>query len=1041
MAFPSAKFPRQLKRILGAAKGRPVASVMLVFMLVVNFIIEPSAETSKAPPLVKEVVNFLGKPFSGGRILLFDGYQSLAPQVARFHPVTIVAIDEKSLKGAGQWPWPRDRMADLINGINRYAPAAIGLDIYMPETDQASPERLADRLPPPQQALAQALRALPTNDQRLAEALRASPSVLGAAGFDFETYTTSAGLRSAPLVAHGADPLPHVHRYPAVLASLPELQAAARGQGLLSVDVAEGAVRRIPLLAAVGDQLVPGLAMEMLRVASGSTAVEVTASLRGISQVRVADLAVPTQPDGEVWLHFARLDAGISRYVSALDILQGRVDPEILKNKLVLVGLTGEGLSDMRTTALHEVVPGIEIQAQLIESMFGGRILRRPPWIKWLETVLIGMAGATLIWFVPRRDSRLAARIRKRPKVSLAITLGIDLAVFAAGFAVFQFHGLLFDASAFAIAFSIIMALLSADSLIEGLGEAQTKLARLVDSGIMLGREQNRSALLRQTLLVAREMAYCQAATLFIKTERGTLCLAMCTSTEHVPDLELPLLEANGKPNHHLLEAHVVNAGQTVVIDDLAAETLFDVSSTRRFGEEAGAPVTSVLNVPLKVGNVKILGMIQLINALDADTGEPIPFDPKIVGFIEALAAQAAVAIDNQNLLEAQKVLMDSMILIIAGAIDAKSPYTGGHCERVPELAIMLAEQACLIKAGPLAGFDFKTEDEWREFRIGAWLHDCGKVTTPEYVVDKASKLEIIFNRIHEVRMRFEVLLRDAQVERLQAIHERGEEMAAANAHFEMRKAELIDDFAFVAECNLGGEFMAPDRVERLRKIARNTWLRHFNDRLGLSHEELKRFEKEPVLPLPVKEPLLADKPHHLFERAPSQALDEKYGFKLKVPEYLYNHGEIYNLSIGRGTLTEEERFKINEHIIQTIVMLEQMPLPPNLKRVPEYAGTHHETLVGSGYPRGLDETKLSVPSRIMAIADIFEALTASDRPYKKAKTLSESIKILYQFKKERHIDAVLFDLLLTSGVYKTYAERYLLPEQIDDVDIEKFLG
>ena len=429
------------------------------------------------------------------------------------------------------------------------------------------------------------------------------------------------------------------------------------------------------------------------------------------------------------------------------------------------------------------------------------------------------------------------------------------------------------------------------------------------------------------------------------------------------------------------------------------------------------------------------------MNALDPHTGQVVPFDPEIVSFVEAIAAQAAVAIQNQNLLDAQKEMVDSMIQMIAGAIDAKSPYTGGHCERVPELAIMLAEKACAVQEGPLAEFAFRTEDEWREFRIGAWLHDCGKVTTPEYVVDKATKLETIYNRIHEVRMRFEVLLRDAMIERLQAIHEQGMPSAEADTRFEARRTQLLDDFAFVAECNLGGEFMAPERTERLRRIAGETWWRHFDDRLGLSHEELRRHEREPAPPLPARESLLADKPHHLIERASTQAFHPKYGFQLKIPEHLYNHGEIYNLSIGRGTLTEEERFKINEHIIQTIVMLERMPLPPNLKRVPEYAGTHHETLTGTGYPRRLTADALSVPARIMAIADIFEALTASDRPYKKAKTLSESIKILSHFKKDRHIDPVLFDLFLTSGVYREYAQRFLLPEQIDEVDITPYLG
>jgi len=305
-------------------------------------------------------------------------------------------------------------------------------------------------------------------------------------------------------------------------------------------------------------------------------------------------------------------------------------------------------------------------------------------------------------------------------------------------------------------------------------------------------------------------------------------------------------------------------------------------------------------------------------------------------------------------------------------------------------------------------------------------------------VVDKATKLETIYNRIHDVRVRFEVLLRDAKISALEAIAAGGD-AAAENARFAARKAELIDDFGFIAECNMGGEFMAPEKVERLKRIATQTWARHFDDRLGLSHEELKRYTTAPEA-LPALEPLLADKPHHVIARTDTRVLDPKWGFKVTVPQNLYNYGEVYNLAIGRGTLTEEERFKINEHVIHSLMMLEQLPLPKNLRRVPEYAGTHHETLIGTGYPRKLDKDKLSVPMRIMAIADIFEALTACDRPYKKAKTLSESIKILSFFKKDGHIDPDLFDLLLTSGVYQRYAEKYLLPEQRDTVDITKFV-
>ncbi len=576
----------------------------------------------------------------------------------------------------------------------------------------------------------------------------------------------------------------------------------------------------------------------------------------------------------------------------------------------------------------------------------------------------------------------------------------------------------------------------------EQLELAQHKLSMLVENGLLFSQEQDRTRLLRHILFGAKNIVPCQAATLFLKTENNSLIFAQRTNDDPLPTTEIPLFDPDtGKPRENYVAPYVALHNRSVVIDDVYRETRFDVSGTKRFSEESGFRTVSMLTVPLSPQDGEVIAVLQLLNACDPKTGEVIPFDHDIVGYVEAMAAQAAVALQNHNLIEVQRQLMDALIKIIAGSIDAKSPYTGGHCERVPELAMMLAEEACKVEQGPLADFRFHNEDEWREFRIGAWLHDCGKVTTPEYVVDKATKLETIYNRIHEVRMRFEVLLRDAAIERLQAIHERGMPMAEADAIFASRRTQLLDDFAFVAECNLGGEFMAPERIERLQRIAQETWLRHFDDRLGLAHDELKRYAGEEALPLPAVEKLLADKANHVLPRTPNAALDQKWGWQVSIPENQYNFGELYNLSVARGTLSEEERFKINEHIIQTIVMLEKMPLPKNMRRIPEYAGTHHETLIGTGYPRKLAAEELSVPSRIMAIADIFEALTASDRPYKKGKTLSESIKILSFFKKDQHIDPLLFDLFLTSGIYRRYAERYLKPEQIDEVDITAYLG
>jgi HD-GYP domain-containing protein (c-di-GMP phosphodiesterase class II) len=576
----------------------------------------------------------------------------------------------------------------------------------------------------------------------------------------------------------------------------------------------------------------------------------------------------------------------------------------------------------------------------------------------------------------------------------------------------------------------------------EDLAKAQKKLASLVDNGIRLTREHDRAVLLRHILVGAQEITHCSAATLFLKTERNTLVFAQRLLDDDLPDTEIPLYKEDGTPNEQYVVVHAALHNEIVVIDDVYAETRFDVSGTKRFSEESGFRAVSMLTVPLSPREGEVIGLIQLVNAVDPESGQVVAFPPDLLGFVEALAAQSAVALENHNLLAAQRELMDALIRLIAGAIDAKSAYTGGHCERVPELAFLLAQAACAADSGPLADFRFADDEAWREFRIGAWLHDCGKVTTPEYVVDKATKLETIYNRIHEIRTRFEVLLRDAEIDRLTAIHEHGQAPAEADARFAERRQQLLDDFAFVAECNLGGEFMAPERVERLRRIAEESWLRHFDDRIGLSQEEAQRYAAAPAEPLPASERLLADKPWHIVPRLhDNPAYAARHGWQVTVPKHLYNFGEVYNLSIGRGTLTEEERFKINEHIIQTIVMLEQLPLPKQFRRVPEYAGTHHETMVGTGYPRRLTGEQLSIPSRIMAIADIFEALTASDRPYKPMKKLSECIRILSFFKKDRHIDPDLFDLFLTSGVYRQYAARYLKPEQIDEVDIRQYVN
>ncbi|MDE2600220.1 MAG: metal-dependent phosphohydrolase [Rhodocyclaceae bacterium] len=445
---------------------------------------------------------------------------------------------------------------------------------------------------------------------------------------------------------------------------------------------------------------------------------------------------------------------------------------------------------------------------------------------------------------------------------------------------------------------------------------------------------------------------------------------------------------------------------------------------------DAGGTAAHTVVVPLINRQHQMLGLI----LLQRET----PINPAQLAFAGAISDSASSSLETRGLIREQKALFEAFIQLIAGAIDAKSAYTGGHCTRVPVLTKMLARAACEADTGPYADFSL-SDDEWEAVHVAAWLHDCGKVTTPEFVVDKATKLETIYDRIHEIRMRFEVLKRDAEIECLKGIAA-GMPQTEAYTRMQAEQARLDDDFAFIAACNEGGESMAPERLERLQSIAARTWIRTLDDRLGVSHEEKTRKE---AAALPAVEPLLADKPEHRFERRESEKIrpDNKWGFRMKVPELLYNRGELHNLSVMRGTLTAEDRYKINEHIVQTIIMLSALPFPRHLKNVPEIAGGHHEKMDGTGYPKGLSRDDMSPVARMMAIADIFEALTARDRPYKKGKTLSESIRIMSAMQKDRHIDPELFELFLRSGVYRDYAQHYMMPEQIDAVDVDAALA
>jgi HD-GYP domain-containing protein (c-di-GMP phosphodiesterase class II) len=522
------------------------------------------------------------------------------------------------------------------------------------------------------------------------------------------------------------------------------------------------------------------------------------------------------------------------------------------------------------------------------------------------------------------------------------------------------------------------------------------RLEQLNTIGAALSAERDLNRLLENILVAAKTITNADGGTLYRVTEDGTLRFEIVRTTSlkyylggtsGTPVSFYPIrLSRDGKPNHGMVAAYSALTGKTVNIADAYMAEGFDFSGTKAFDAKTGYRSKSFLTVPMRNHENEIIGVLQLINAQRLGTAEVVPFSAEDQRLAESLASQAAIALTNRMLIDQLEQLFESFIGLINAAIDEKSPYTGGHCQRVPTLTMMLAEAAA-EEGAEFAGFSMSEKDRY-ELKIAAMLHDCGKITTPVHVVDKATKLETIFDRIQLIDTRFEVLKRDAELgllraqARLTAQGAGREAMLAAEDQYRARLRQIEEDRSFLKACNVGGERMRDADVERVRAIGRYRW----TDPAG--HE--------------------------------ANFLTED---------------EVKNLTIRAGTLSSEEREVINHHIVSTINMLEALPWPRHLKNVPEFAGGHHERMDGKGYPKGLTGEQMSLQARIMGIADIFEALTAKDRPYKKGKTLSESLQILARMSETGHIDPGLFRLFVRGKVYRRYAEAFLDPEQIDEVD------
>ncbi len=520
-------------------------------------------------------------------------------------------------------------------------------------------------------------------------------------------------------------------------------------------------------------------------------------------------------------------------------------------------------------------------------------------------------------------------------------------------------------------------------------------IEQLTSIGLALSAEKNISKLLEMIVDESRDLSNADGGTLYIVDDdkkhlrfeimqNDTMKTRMGgTSGVEISLPKVPLY-IDGKPNYSNVSSYTALTGEPVNIPDVYKAEGFDFTGTREYDVATGYLSRSMLVIPMKNHENNIIGVLQLLNAKDPETGDVVAFSTEYVNLIGSLASQAAVALTNTQLIQDLRNLLYAFIKSIAAAIDEKSPYTGGHIKRVVSLTMMLAKTINNANTGKFKDVNFNN-DEMEELRLAAWMHDVGKITTPEYVVDKSTKLQTIFDRISLIETRFQFiaqLIEDRHLSRKVELMQNGKTSGSEIKQLDKELAGNIkllqEESAFIKKCNDPGEFLGEDKIEKIKEIGNKT-----------------------------------------------------YSFGNMDYQYL-TKDEVKNLCIQKGSLTKEERKIIENHATMTLKMLKELPFPARLANVPEYAAAHHEKLDGSGYPRGLTEKEMSLQSRIMAIADIFEALTARDRPYKKPMKLSQAVKIMGFMKKDRHIDSDIYELFMESRLFYDYAKKEMNPNQID---------
>ena len=506
------------------------------------------------------------------------------------------------------------------------------------------------------------------------------------------------------------------------------------------------------------------------------------------------------------------------------------------------------------------------------------------------------------------------------------------------------------------------------------------QIKKLSDIGRALSGVYDLNTLLEMIVDQARSFTNADAGTLYIVedntlrfqiVQNDSLKIRMGGKTgETIPFPPVELKESN-------VSAFVALKGVSVNIPDVYDTDLFDFTGPKKFDQSTGYRSKSMLVVPMRNHDNDVIGVLQLLNATNPLNNEVIAFSQDYENLSESLASQAAVSITNAKLISNMTELFEAFVKVMANAIDEKAPVTGGHIRRVADLTLTMADVIHELKEGVFKDKKF-TPDQMYELRIAAYMHDIGKVTSPVEIVEKAKKLQTIFDRIHYIRLRMAYISQKVQLEGQEAkikILQNGsdpEQLKTLEKTTHDQLEELKEIREFINKCNEPGEFLEDETLDRLKELSQKTYI----DDEG---------EQQPLI----------------------------------------TEDELVNLSIRRGSITEKERGKMQDHAAVTLRMLKQIPFTKKLKNIPDFAGAHHEFINGKGYPLGLKGDEIPFEGKLMAVTDIAEALTASDRPYKKAMPLETVYRILRSMAEKGELDPSLVELFIEKEVYKLYQERH----------------